>query len=169
MSEIAGAIMLAQLDRLDPMLAAMRKNHKRIAEQIKDIKGIKLRGSHDPEGDTGICLMFMLDSEGKAAEFAEALKAEGVAAEKYFDMNIPDWHMFPHFTHIIEKKSASKEGCPWTCPYHKGTPVEYSKDMNPNTIDYLSRSVHLHVMPQMTDEDCDMVADAINKVARVLL
>jgi 8-amino-3,8-dideoxy-alpha-D-manno-octulosonate transaminase len=169
MSELAGAVMLAQIDKLDPILADMRKNKARITEQIKDTKGIKVRPSHDDEGDTGICLMFFLDSSDKVAEFAEALQAEGVACAEYFNMDKPDWHMFPHFTHIIEKKSASEEGCPWTCPYHKGPPVEYSRDMNPNTLDYLGRSVHLDIAPQMTDEDCDMIAKAVNKVAEALL
>jgi len=169
MGELSGAVMLAQVDKLDALLEGMRKNQARIIDQIKDTKGIKVRPRHDDKGDTGICLMFYLDSKDKVAGFAEALQAEGVACSGVFNSGIPDWHMYPHWKHVIEKKTASGEGCPWTCPFHKGPAVEYSVDMNPNTIDYLGRVIHLDIPPQMTDEDCDMIAKAINKVAEALL
>ena len=47
--------------------------------------------------------------------------------------------------------------------------IEYSEDMNPNTLEYLSRVIHIDIPSQMTLKDCDMVADGINKVADALL
>lgn len=168
MSELTGAVMLAQLDRLDYLLAKMRSHKNRIAEQIKDTKGIKVRPCHDPEGDTGICLMFYLDSKEKVSPFVEALKAEGVDAAGVFNSGIPDWHIYAHWKHVINKKAPTDVKCPWACPYHKGPEVEYDPNMNPNTLEYLGRVVHLDIPAQMTDEDCDMIAHAINKVAAVL-
>ena len=168
MSELAGAVMLAQLDRLDYLNAAMRSHQRRIIEQIKDTKGIKVRPCNDPEGDTGICLMFYLDSSEKVAPFVEALKAEGVNAAGVFNSGIPDWHIYAHWKHVIQKKASSAVSCPWDCPYHKADDVQYAEDMNPNTLAYLGRVVHLDIPAQMTDEDCDMIAKAINKVAAVL-
>ena len=81
MSELTGAVMLAQLGKLDKLLSLMRRNQKIIINKIKDTKGIKVRPVNDPEGDTGICLMFFLDDKSKVQEFPEALKAEGVDAE----------------------------------------------------------------------------------------
>lgn len=168
MSELTGAVMLAQLDRLDYLLAKMRSHKNRIVEQIKDTKGIKVRPCHDPEGDTGICLMFYLDSKEKVSPFVEALKAEGVDAAGVFNSGIPDWHIYAHWKHVINKKAPTDVKCPWACPYHKGPEVEYDPNMNPNTLEYLGRVVHLDIPAQMTDEDCDMIAHAINKVAAVL-
>ena len=169
MSELTGAVMLAQLGKLDKMLEGMRRNQGRIIDGIKDIKGIRVRPRHDDEGDTGICLMFFLEDAGKVEGFANALQAEGVACSGVFDSGIPDWHIYAHWTHVIEKKTATGEGCPWTCPFHKGDPVEYSKDMNPNTLDYLGRVIHLDIPPRMTDEDCGMIVKAIAKVAEACL
>ena len=45
--------------------------------------------------------------------------------------------------------------------------MEYDENMNPKTLTYLGRVVHLDIPAQMTDEDCDMIAKAINKVAAV--
>jgi hypothetical protein len=47
--------------------------------------------------------------------------------------------------------------------------VEYSEEMNPNTLQYLHRSIHIDIPPQMTDQDCDMIAEGVNKVAKAYL
>lgn len=169
MSELTGAVMLAQLGKLDRLNAAMRKNQHRIIEQIKDTKGIKVRPCHDPEGDAAICLMFFLDSSDKVAPFVEALNAEGVAAASVFNSGIPDWHIYAHWKHVIQEKAPTEVKCPYDCPYHQKAPkVEYDENMNPKTLEYLSRVVHLDIPPQMSEEDCNMIAKAINKVAAVL-
>ena len=67
--------MCAQLERLDYLNKAMRDHLARIKSQIKDTKGIKVRPCHDEAGDTGICLMFFLDSKEKVGPFVDALKA----------------------------------------------------------------------------------------------
>ena len=167
MSELAGAVALVQLRKLDGLLAGMRRNKKRIKDQIADLP-ITFRRLNDAEGDTAIALIFYLPESSITARFAEALQAEGVGAACIFDKGIPDWHIYAHWKHIIEKVTATPEGCPYTCPYY-GKTVEYSPDMCPNTLDYLSRSIHIDIPPQMTDEDCDMVAKGISKVARALL
>lgn len=165
MSELTGAVMLAQMNKLDSLLEKMRRNQKRIIDGIKDIKGIKVRPVNDPEGDTGICVMFYLSNKEKVRMFVEALKAEGVDASGVYDSGIPDWHIYAHWKHLIEKRTPTPEGCPWTCPYHKCKEVNYSPDMNPKTLDYLSRVVHINVPPQMTFEDCDMIIKGIRKVS----
>ncbi|MCC8167505.1 MAG: DegT/DnrJ/EryC1/StrS family aminotransferase [Planctomycetes bacterium] len=168
MSELTGAVMLAQVDRMDALVSQMRHNQRRIIEQIAATPGITIRPSNDSKGDTGICLIFSLDDAKKVEPFVRALKAEGVDASGVFNAGIPDWHIYSHWKHVIAKMTPSGEGCPWTCPFHKGKPVEYSADMNPKTLEYLSRVVHLDIPAQMTREDCDMVAKAINKVAAEL-
>lgn len=169
MSELTGAVMLAQLHKLDSLLSRMRKNQRRIIDQIKNTKGIKVRPSYDEKGDTGICIMFYLEKKELVQTFVEALVAEGVPAGGVYNSGLPDWHIYAHWKHIIHKMTPTPEGCPWTCPYHKGPEVQYSEDMNPNTLEYLSRVVHLDIPPQMSDEDCDLTAKAINKVAAALL
>lgn len=168
MSELTGAVMLAQLAKLDGLLKAMRAAQRRIVAGIKDVPGIRVRPVNDPDGDAGICLMFYLDGAGKVEEFARALKAEGVDAAGVFDSGIPDWHIYAHWKHVIGQKTPTPVRCPWACPFHKADPVTYSADMNPNTLDFLGRVIHIDIPAQMTPEDCDMVAAAIRKVAAAL-
>ncbi len=167
MSELSGAVMLAQFGKLDRLVSLMRRNQKIIIDGIKDTKGIKVRPRYDDEGDTGICLMFYLDDKEKVGPFVDALKAEGVNAAGVFNSGIPDWHIYAHWKHVIEKKSANVPQWPWSCSLYKGN-VQYSTDMCPNTLEYLSRVVHLDIPAQMSEEDCEMVAKAINKVAAEL-
>jgi len=169
MSELTGAVMLAQLDKLDDLLDGMRRNKQRIKEQIEDLPGITMRRLNDPDGDTGICLMFMLDDKQQVGRFVDALNAEGIDASGVFNRSIPDWHVYYHWKHLMNQATPTSEGCPWTCPYHEGEPVQYREDMCPNTSRLLSRAVHLDIPPQMTVEDCDMIAAGIQKVTRVLL
>ncbi len=169
MSELSGAVMLAQMGRLDGLLARMRANKKRIKKQITGLKGISFRRLNDEKGDTAISLVFFLDDKKKIKPFVEALNAEGVAAGSIFDKSIPDWHIYAHWKHIMDRVTPTPDGCPYTCPYHRGKPVEYSEDMCPKTLEYLSRSVHLDIHPQFTAEDCDMIAKGIRKVAEALL
>lgn len=167
MSELIGAVMLAQFGKLDMLLSLMRRNQKIIIDGIKDTKGIKVRPRYDDEGDTGICLMFYLDNHEKVAPFVEALKAEGVDVAGVFNSGIPDWHIYAHWKHIIGKKSATVKEWPWSCALYKGN-VEYSEDMCPKTLEHLSRVVHLDIPAQMSTDDCEMITEAINKVAAKL-
>lgn len=169
MSELTGAVMLAQLGRLDDLIAAMRHNQQRIIRQIEGTPGIRLRPIHDPAGDVAVCLMIYLERAELVPTFTEALRAEGIGASGVFNSGIPDWHIYAHWKHVLEQKTPTSEGCPWTCPYHKSKPVEYAADMNPNTLEYLGKVVHLDIPAGMTDEDCDQIAAGIRKVAAALL
>ncbi|MBT3320580.1 MAG: DegT/DnrJ/EryC1/StrS family aminotransferase [Clostridia bacterium] len=166
MSELIGAVMIAQLNKLDSLLSLMRRNQKIIIDGIINTKGIEVRPRNDDDGDTGICLMFYLDTHEKVSPFVEALKAEGVGAAGVFDSGIPDWHIYAHWKHIVKKKSATVKEWPWSSAFYKGN-VEYSEDMNPKTLELLGRIVHLDIPSQMSEKDCEMIAEAINKVAAV--
>ncbi len=169
MGEIIGALAIVQLDRLDSLIARMRENKARIKSAIEDIEGIEFRRLNDAEGDTAICLVFFLPTVEITNQFVEALQAEGVATGGIYNAGIPDWHIYAHWKHIMDKVTATSEGCPYTCAFYKGPTPDYSEDMCPKTLDYLGRSVHIDIPPQLTPEDCDMIAAGIRKVADALL
>ncbi|HSV30537.1 MAG TPA: DegT/DnrJ/EryC1/StrS family aminotransferase [Atribacteraceae bacterium] len=169
MSELIGAVMLVQLHKLDGILSKMRRNKQRIKAGIGDLAGIGFRRLNDPAGDTGIALIFFLESGSLAEKFAKALQAEGVVANSIFNKGIPDWHIYSHWEMIMNKWTATPEGCPYTCPYHQGPAPDYSPDMCPQTLALLERSVHLDIPPQMSAEDCDLTVEAIRKVAHAYL
>jgi 8-amino-3,8-dideoxy-alpha-D-manno-octulosonate transaminase len=169
MNEITGTIALVQLGKLDRLLSRMRFVKNRIKSQIKDIKGLTFRRLNDEAGDTAISLIMFAETAEKAQNFAKALRAEGVAAGTVFDKGVPDWHVYAHWKHIQDRVTASSEGCPYKCPYYTGPEPKYTTDMCPNTNRYLERTIHIDIPPQMTDNDADMIAKAIRKVASATL
>lgn len=168
MGELAGAVALAQLRKLDGLLARMRRNKARIKSQVQDA-GLQFRRLNDPQGDTAIALVCYVPQADLARRFAEALRAEGVCTSAIYDSSIPDWHIYAHWKHIMDKTTATPEGCPYTCAFYKGPEPKYTPDMCPRTLEWLGRSIHIDIPPQLSDEDCDLIAAAMRKVARALL
>ena len=173
MNEISAAILIEQLHKLDKVLDAMRRNKEKIKKGISDIEGLELRDVPDPEGDTGVCLMFFLPTAEKAQQFAEALRAENIDGPGYgthvaYIPGKPDWHVYTYWYPLLQKRTFTKEGCPFTCPYYKGT-VEYSEDMCPKTLDLLSRTVHMDVSPLLTEEDIESIIEGVHETAQKIL
>ncbi|MBA7497798.1 MAG: aminotransferase class I/II-fold pyridoxal phosphate-dependent enzyme [Clostridia bacterium] len=169
MSELIGAVTRVQLRRLDGLIERMRKNKKRIKDAISHIKGIQFRRLNDPEGDTAIALFFSLPTAELTKKFAKDLRAEGVEANSIYNKGVPDWHIYSHWEMIINKWTVTAEGCPYTCPHYKGPEIKYSADMLPKTLDLLSKSIQIDIPPQLTKEDCHMIARGVHKVADAYL
>ncbi len=169
MSELTGAVLRVQLEKLDTLLAQMRKNKAIIKEGISDIPGIEFRRLNDSEGDTAIALIIFLDNPSLAEKFATTLRAEGVEANSIFNQGVPDWHVYSHWEMIMKKWTATPEGCPYTCHYHEGETPEYSPDMCPQTLELLDRSVHLDIPPQLSSHHCELIVEAFRKVSNAYL
>jgi 8-amino-3,8-dideoxy-alpha-D-manno-octulosonate transaminase len=98
MMELQGAIGLAQLAKLDSIIARQRKNKARIKKALKKIKGITFRRLVDEAGDTATFLAFFLPDGEKARAFNAALKENGAGAI-YFAENT--WHYYPKWEHLL--------------------------------------------------------------------
>ena len=46
---------------------------------------------------------------------------------------------------ILEKRTITAEGCPFTCPYYKGGEVKYWKGMLPKTESLLKRAINISI------------------------
>ncbi len=168
MSELQGAVALAQLRRVDEVLSRLRENKKRIASALEQFPGVRECKLNDPEGDAGTNVILILPDADMKNKVREALSAEGLPAHG-FSQQVRDWHVYNFWEHILEKKTATDEGCPFTCPYYDGPTPEYSADMCPQTLDYIARSLWIGVSPDYTPEDCRAVAGAVNKVLGAFL
>jgi len=170
MGEVDAAIGLVQFQRLPSLLERMRSRKARIAAQLEDLvaKGIVPRRQNDPDGDTAICIMFMAPTVELCEKFVKALAAEGVDVMHAYHKDIPDWHVAHHWRHMIERATPTSDGYPYRDPARNAPPPDYS-DLCPRSADLLSRTVHINVPPQMTDADCDMIAEAVRKVANAYL
>lgn len=168
MSELEGAVALAQIRKADNMLAGYRKAKRLIKDAIEKLPGLTFRRLSDEAGDTAICLvMFMPDAES-TRKALEAMKAEGVPAGGIYDSKIRDWHIYTYWQHILDKKSVASDGLPWT-----GMPEDelqkYSRDMCPRALDLLARAIMVDINCNYSDQDCLAIANGINKVLRATI
>ena len=163
MTEIAGAIAGAQLNKLPKILESMRKSKSRILDSIGEVQGLKRRKIHDPSGDGSSSITWFLPSADLARKFVKALVAEGIPSAQIYDGK-------PVYANpaILEKRTATGKGGPWNCSEHP-TDIEYHLGICPRTEDLVSRSGTVGVGATFTESDCDDVAEAVTKVARHLL
>lgn len=170
MSELEGALGLAQFRRLPSLLARMRSRKARIVAGLEGLTsmGIVPRRQNDPAGDTAVCIIFMVPTVQLCEKFVKALHAEGVDVMHAYHRDVPDWHVAHHWQHMIDQVTPTPDGYPYRDPARKGEVPDY-RDLCPKSADLLSRAVHINVPPQLTDADCDMIADAVQKVAAAYL
>ena len=131
MSELTGAVMLAQLSRLDGVPAAMRRNQQRIISQVRIDPGSAAAGA-----------LSELPGRGGPARRSTVTLPKYPASWRrcrgVFNAGIPDWHILCSLAARHREKNATPEGCPWSCPYHQGTVVDYAAAIwNLQTLAYL--------------------------------
>jgi len=165
MSEIAGALGLVQINRLESLILTMRTLKSRLLQGISYIGDISLRKENDVQGDTAVCLVFYLPDAVITQNIVKALKAENVGANIIYDPDVSNWHIYTNWKHILERRTLTEEGCPYQCPYYQGH-NQNSIDGCPQTLDILSRAVHIDINPLYTHEDIDQMIEAIIKVCR---
>jgi 8-amino-3,8-dideoxy-alpha-D-manno-octulosonate transaminase len=163
MPELTGAVALVQLGRLDGLIEAMLTRKQAIKAGMADAlarAGGHFRTITDVEGDTGIALIFFMPNADLADRVIRALRAENIGASGMYRPEQVDYHVYAHWGPILAKRTWSAEGGPWRW----GTPVEYRPDMCPQTLDLLSRAVHLDVNPLLTEDDIEETIIGLNKV-----
>jgi len=139
MTEIAAAILLAQLDKMDKIKTILKKNKKRFKEAISDIDGIEFRRIPDPDGELCTLLTVFFPSEDIARKIGDELGC-GVVADS-------GWHVYSNMEHVLSKKTPDRVGCPFTCPYYKerGGDVDYREGMLPRTDSLLKRAINISI------------------------
>lgn len=167
MSELEGAVNLVQLQKMEAQRRRYNSNMRRIIAGLETFPQTRLRPSNDPEGDLGYCIILLAESKEAASRIGPALAAEGLPAGARGVEGSRDWHIYTFWEQILEQKTATEEGCPFTCPFYDGPLPEYSADMCARSADLFDRCIFLRVNQWWTESDCDQVAAAVNKVCRV--
>jgi 8-amino-3,8-dideoxy-alpha-D-manno-octulosonate transaminase len=162
MTEIAGALASAQLERLESIIATMRGRAQGIRQRLSDLP-VDWRRIPDPAGEGGNVTMFFQSAE-TAVQFAEALRAEGIPAGRVYGGR-PVYHN----PAVLERRTAWSKGCPFNCTEHPTDRTYHHAGMCPRSEDLLGRSLTIQLGALMTDEDADDVVRAVRKVAEHLL
>jgi len=153
-NELCAAVLKVQLERMEGILADLRKNKAYMTEALKDV--CAFAPSHDPEGDCGTTLTLRFNSEAEARAVATA---EGVKGTLPIDTGK---HVYKHWTPIMEKRGALHPLMdPFKMEANRNIVPDYREDMCPKTLDLLARTVYISMNPDHTKEFLDAKIAAI--------
>ena len=162
MSELEGAVALAQLRKLDWINETCRKTWNRIREEVKLPNGVKWVQPNDPSGVCGYQAPVLFEDQEYAIRVQTAKFGVGGNALNE-TQGVRNWHMAWYWEHIIEKKAATKDGCPFTCPHNAGIKLNYTVDSWPETKRIISHMCTIAgITPFLTEEALKAKIDKIN-------
>lgn len=137
MTELSGAVLLAQLSRLDAIRASLRQNKAAVKQAIEGIPGLGFRTLPDPEGDVATFLTMLMPTPEIARAVAGDLGSKVVAES--------GWHVYNHMEHVLSKRTAVPRGCPFDCRCTNDEVPSYEAGMLPATDAVLARAVNVAI------------------------
>jgi len=163
MMEIQGAIGLAQLAKLDGMIAAQKKHKAALKKAASKIPGVTFRTILDEEGDSATFFAFFLPDAGKARAVNEVLK-ENNAGAIYFADNT--WHYYPKWEHLLNGSTLAKSGWPFKDQDSRRR-VVYDPGTLPVSAAIMGRLLVYQVPVTLSEERLQQMVGALEKAAEV--
>jgi len=163
-SELMGAMLNVQLDRLDGMVAAMRPERQAILRGTASLSNLGLRPApaHSPDDDCATQVMYTLPSAELAASFVKVFPS--VIAGQTGRHNYTEWDQ------ILSGEGAAHPAMnPYTMPANAACRKSYSKDMCSASLEILNRTIMVATHPQHGQEQIQDMIHNIGVAARVAL
>lgn len=165
MMELQGAIGLAQLAKLDGILAAQRLNKKAIRRLVTAaLPGVTFRTVLDPDGDNASFLAFFLP-DGESAARVNGVLAENGAGAVCFARNT--WHYYPKWEHLLAGSTLAAGGWPFKEADGRRR-VQYDPQALPKSAAILDRLLVYPIPIKLSEERLGQIEAALQKAAAVL-
>jgi dTDP-4-amino-4,6-dideoxygalactose transaminase len=162
-SELMGAMLNSQLDRLDTMIAAMRAEKKDILAGVASLGNLGLQPApmNSPDHDCATQVMFTFPSADTADRFVKIFPS--VIAGKTGRHTYTEWDQV-----LMGAGAAHAAMNPYTMPANAGCRRTYSKDMCAPSLDILNRTVMVATHPEHSREDVADIIHNIGAAARIV-
>ncbi len=169
--ELLAAVVFAQLKKLDKITAAMRKAKYKLRARLEGIPGLSFRRVLDPKGDTGPFLLMIWEDRETCLRMVERARAAGVQTGSLGINNVPmtdgGLHIYYNNLSLVEKRSLSAAGRPWTDPLNAFVAnYEYKKGTLPVLDGLIERSSLLSIPPILSAKAIDKIAAEFHRAAR---
>ncbi len=159
MMELQGAIGLAQLAKLDEIVASHQKNKAAIKKVVEKLPGVTFRTILDEKGDNASFLAFFMPNK-ETAQKVNGVLAENGAGAVYFAVNT--WHYYPKWEHLLGGSTLAKSGWPFNGPDGKRR-VVYDADVLPKSAAIMDRLLVYPVPVNLSDERLAQIEAAVDK------
>ncbi len=157
-TEIMGAILRMQLQRLPGILADLRRIRARFMKELSGKPGIRFAPSNDSKGDCGVVVSFQFESEALARAFAVA---KGIGG--WLPINSGK-HVYSNWDQILKHRAGHHPDMnPYRMPKNKDLRLNYTPDMCPRTLEILKRTVYLSLHPDLTEAQIRARIEACRK------
>ncbi len=163
MMEIQGAIGLAQLAKLDAMIAAMQKNKATLKEAASALPGVTFRELIDEQGDTATHLAFLLQDPEHCRRVNQALRAEGCGAIHFAENT---WHYYPRWEHLLNGRTLATSGWPF-CEADGRRRVVYDAENLPASASIMNRTLVLPISVKMPEERLASMCSGLRNAAKI--
>ncbi len=157
LNEFVGAVLWAQLPKLDTMIRDMRSNADAVREGIKDLPGIKMRKRPDPAGDNGYAVYIETKSKEMCDRFLSELRKRKVPCSR-----LTGSILLPVADSVIKKNTRHPNWPSFNSP--EGKAIEYGPETCKQTLDIYDRFVQIRIGPKFTDKENDWIVDAVREV-----
>jgi dTDP-4-amino-4,6-dideoxygalactose transaminase len=163
-SELVGAMLNVQLDRLDGMVSKMRAEKKKILAGTAALGnlGLKPAPMNSPDHDCATQVKYTLPSAAMADRFVEICPS--VIAGKTGRHTYTEWDQV-----LIGEGAAHPAMNPYLMPANAECRKTYSKDMCATSLDILNRTVMVATNPRHGEPEIDNIIHNISVAARVAL
>lgn len=133
MTELEGAVLLAQLGKLERIRSHLRANRDLVWSLLADLPGIGFRALPDRDGDLATHLVVVFPTAATARAVTEELGS--------ITLDRSGWHVYQHMEHLLAQRTATGRGCPFDCSCtHEGA-ARYEAGMLPATDALLARAM----------------------------
>lgn len=162
MSELTGAVALAQFRKVDRIREHCRRLSLRLRAQLGGLAGLTLRRIPDPDGESGFETYFWVGTPTLRDAYRERLKNAGVPCDQMTG------------TYAQYRRPYVATGlahAPGATPFAVGADwpdVSYRAESFPRTEDLIHRFVVIPVGMTHTEEDIDYIAGVIQRAHREL-
>ena len=163
-SELMGAVLNVQLDRLPGMISAMRQERKTILSGVTSLGNLGLLPTplNSPDHDCATQVMFTLPSAAAADLFTSVFPS--VVAGKTGRHNYTEWDQI-----LMGAGAAHPAMNPYNMPQNAACRRAYSKDMCARSLEILNRTVMVATHPSHSAADTADIIHNIGGAARVAL
>jgi len=161
MMELQGAIGIAQLAKLDDMIAAQKKNKAAMRNSVSKLPGVTFRILVDDEGDSATFLAFFLPSREKAQAVNLILQDNGAGAISFADNA---WHYSPNWEHIMNGSTVTDSGWPFKDQDGRRR-VVYDPHNLPESVEIMNRLLVYQVPVNLSEERLQQIDAAVEKAA----
>lgn len=157
MNEFTGAVLGAQLSKLDRMIIDMRLHANAIRDGIADIDGLVMRSMPDPDGDIGYAVYFDAgDKEGRDRCIRQ-LRKQNVPASA-----LSGSVLLPIQESVINKRTRHPAWPSFNSP--EGKAIQYGRECCVQTLNVYDRFVQIRIGPNYTMKEDEYIAKAVREL-----